>query len=583
MNDDCELHLIGAPISEGVAIGRLFVMNNEEQLLVPEFAIETNEVEHEISRYRRALSSSRKDLIQLKSFLSDEESNEAVTIIDTHIQMLEDPFMTTFVEKKIRSRLLNTESVFRSVMGEYEKQFSLRGDQFFQQRLIDVKDLSQRILKHLHPRSEEEEAIPKYAVICAQELVPSHTAEACVSKVSAFISEIGGVTSHAALIARAKGIPFVANIDFDQVKDFEGKPIIVDGSLGKVIINPSKDTLFYYQKMKADIAIRYEKLTKDLQEETKTLDHVEINLYANIESLLDMDHIHFKGAKGIGLFRSEFLFLQKNLFEVLEEEQFMLYLQILNKAKDMPITFRVFDFGSDKGLFGTAWPEEPNPALGCRAIRFLLHQKEVFIRQVRAVLRCSQYGKIKLMFPLIIDVEEFRKAKALVHQVMEDLKAEGIGYDQKISIGCMIEVPSAAISSDFIAKEADFLSIGTNDLVQYTLAIDRTNPMLTDYYQPAHPSILKLIDCVIQNGLKEQSEIYVCGEMASSPIFTELLIGLGIRNLSCAPRHIPWIKNIIRKIDANEAKKFAMHILNLQTAQEVEALLKSRHEQYVIN
>lgn len=321
-------------------------------------------------------------------------------------------------------------------------------------------------------------------------------------------------------------------------------------------------------------------LSQTLKAETTTLDGEEIGLFANVENVLDMDHIHFKGAQGIGLFRSEFLFLQKNLFEISEEEQFMLYLQILNKAKDIPVTFRVFDFGSDKGVTGTAWPEEPNPALGCRAIRFLLHQKEVFRRQLRAILRCSQYGELRLMFPLIADVEEFRIAKGVVFDVMNQLSAEGIGFDENIAIGCMVEVPSAALASDFLAKEADFLSIGTNDLVQYTLAVDRTNPMLTDYYQPAHPSILRLIKLVVENGRVGGSDVYVCGEMASSPLFTELLVGLGIRNLSCAPRHIPWIKKMIQNINTEESKEFATHLLSLETCKEIEETLKKRHERY---
>lgn len=576
MKCDSELYLEGAPISEGVAIGKLYAMDTEEKLFIPEFSINSEEVDHEISRYRNAISSSRNDLVQLQSFLSDEGSNEAVSIIDTHIQMLEDPLMTTFVEKKIRSQLQNTETVFRSVMGDYERQFSARGDQFFQQRLIDVKDLSQRIMKHLHPIGECDHYIPRHAVICAKELVPSDTAEACISKVSAFISEIGGVTSHAALIARAKGIPFVANIDFEKLKEFDGSLIIVDGTEGKIIINPSKSTLQSYEAIKEDI----EMLSEELDPETQSLDGVDVGLYANIENVLDMDHIHFRGAQGIGLFRSEFLFLQDNLFTVSEEDQFILYLQILNKAKDLPVTFRVFDFGSDKGLAATPWPEESNPALGCRAIRFLLNQQGIFRRQLRAILRASQYGRVKLMFPLIIDLQEYRKAKNIVYDVMDQLKAENVAFDENISIGCMIEVPSAALTSDSIAKEADFLSIGTNDLVQYMLAIDRANPTLTGYYQPAHPSILKLIKFIVENGVKQNAEVYVCGEMASSPLFTELLLGLGIRNLSCAPRHIPWIKKMVQNISVTDSKDFATQLLSLQTSEEIEKALKKRYEKY---
>ncbi len=578
-NVDNEIHLSGTPISDGVAIGRLYLISQDEQPLIPEFSIEKDQVDKEISRYRNALSSSREDLIQLQGFLSDEGTGEASSIIDTHIQMLEDPFITTFIEKKIRSQLQNTESVFRSVMGEYEKKFVTRGDQYFQQRLIDVKDLSCRILKHLYPTNEGTQHIPFHAVLCAKEFVPSHTAEACVSKVSAFLSEIGGATSHAALIARSKGIPFVANLNYVKLKKHEGSLIIIDGTSGKVIVNPSGETLKKFQQIKDGILEDYEQLIQELEDEPFEQADLGVKLFANVANISDIDSANSCRAQGIGLFRTEFLFLQDNLFEISEEEQFEIYLQVINKASDLPVTFRFFDFGSDKGLYGSDYPEEPNPALGCRATRFLLKEKVVFERQVRALLRASQYGKMKLMFPLIMDLEEFNLAKNFVLNVMGQLLAEGKTVDRSIPIGCMIEVPSAALTSDLLAGASDFFSIGTNDLLQYTLAVDRANPIVTDLYYPAHPSILRLIRLIVDNAKAKGKEVYVCGEMASSPLFVEMLLGLGIRKLSCAPRHIPWTRNMLRKIDLEDAREFATHLLSLSSTEMIEEAIKKRHEE----
>ena len=568
-----EYYLSGFPVSEGVAIGKLYILSEQDNEFIPEFAINSEEVDREIQRYRTALSSSRQDLQQLQEFLSDEGSHEAVTIIDTHIQMLEDPFITTFVEQKIKQMLQNTESVFRSVIGEYEKKFVAISDTFFKQRLVDVKDVSQRILKHLYPKQEEAEHLPANAVIFAKELIPSHTAEACVSKVCAFISELGGQTSHAALIARAKGIPYVANIEMKSLEKAEGSIVIVDGLSGKVILNPSSQTLESYQKLKKDIIEEYQRLVDGIDLEAVTLDQKTVHIWANIEKTSDLDHPYFQGAEGIGLLRSEFLFLQREIFSVSEQEQYTMYAEIIKKAGHLPIIFRVFDLGGDKGLFKEAALEEPNPALGCRAIRFLLHYRDFFKRQLRAILRASVNGDVSLLFPLITDLDELRSVKKVINEVKAELLLEGEVFAGNLPIGCMIEIPSAALTCPSLAKECDFFSIGTNDLVQYALATDRSHPLLHGSYKPAHPSILKMLKMIIEAGILTNKRVSICGEMASNPIFTKLLLGLGIEHLSCAPRHIPLIKRMIRSISYSEAQELAEKISLLDSAREIEALL----------
>ena len=568
--------LAGSSLSEGVAIGQLYFLADEPEITLPSFSIHLHEVDREIQRYRQALSSSRKDLEQLQLFLVAEGSNEAIGIIDTHIQMLEDPLMTTIVEEKIQQMLLNTESVFRSVIGDYEKKFISIEDEFFKQRWVDVKDLSHRILKHLYPKNQQEKELPKEAILFAKEFTPSLTVEGALSKVGAFLAEIGGETSHAALIARANGIPFVAHLDMDLLKKAEGTIVIVDGLEGKVILFPSDETIHHYKSVKKDLFENDQRLVEELFLESKTKDGRTIHLYTNVDKLSDLDHEYFQGSEGIGLFRSEFLFLQHEILSISEQEQYIYYCEMIKKAKDLPIVFRVFDLGGDKGLLTEKNLEEPNPALGCRGIRFLLYYKQLFKKQLRAILRAAYHGNVSLLFPLIADVEELKEVKRMLLEVEKELENERVVHAKKIPVGCMIEVPSAVLTSDILADESDFFSIGTNDLVQYTLAIDRCHPILNQSYRGVHPSIIRMLRDVVDVGVKKGIKVSVCGEMASNPLFTELLIGLGIEALSCPPRHIPMIKKRIRSTNYAFAKDLSKKILDCKTSSEIEEhLLKT--------
>jgi len=571
-----EVCLKGAPVSEGIAIGALFLLEETTEETLVEFSISGEEVEGEVTRYRSAIHSSREDLTNLHSFLAKEGSEEAASIIDSHIHMLEDPFLTTFMETRIRQMRKNTESVFQSVMGEYEREFSKVSDDHFQARLLDIKDLSKRIMNNLNfKHSIPLREIPNRSIIFAREITPSSIAEASGPEVSGFVTEIGGATSHAALIARSQGIPYVTNIDISLVQSAQQGVAIIDGNKGIVILNPKPETLEKYLKL---LELQGNKVESGAGE-ARTTDGIAIQLLTNSEKLEELDEIKGIEISGVGLFRTEFLFLEREISSVTEEEQYTLYKEAIDRAKGMPITFRVFDVGGDKGKIDLPEPEA-NPALGCRAIRYLLKRPEIFKRQLRALLRLSVDGRVRILLPLISDIEEVIQSKKLITEVALELSQQGVPIPDTIPIGCMIEVPSAVMMCDLIAEESDFLSIGTNDLLQYNLAVDRMNQASYAYSRCSHPSLIRMIRRVIEECSKRDTPVSVCGEMASDPLMIPLLVGMGIRRLSCAARHLPGVRERISTLSLSACEKKADEVLKLKTAQEIEAALADITPEY---
>lgn len=578
-----EMRYQGAPVSEGVAIGIPYFLNSFQEESIPEFPISVGEIEREITRYRRALFLSREDLQRLQNDLVKEGlgATVAVTIIDTHIQMLEDPFITTHMEDSIRHMLQNTESVFRFVIHEYEQRFSQTQDCFFQQRLIDVLDVSKRILGHLHPISSSVlNEIPDNSIIFAKELNPSYAASIQASRVKALVIQLGGGNSHSALIARAKGIPFVSSIDLQLLQSARGKWVIVDGISGEIIINPLPKTIEKYRRLQKNLLTQYHLLEQDNRLPADTLDGLEIHLYANISDVSDLEALQRQNLKGVGLYRSEYLVLENPQMIYSEQEQYKAYVEILQKAGGLPVSIRVFDIGGDKhpNLF-LEEEREMNPVLGCRGIRFLLRFKEIFRTQLRALLRAAAFGKLNLILPLISDIEELRSSKKFIETVKEELRQEGYLIPETIPIGSMIEVPSAVMISDFIARECDFLSFGSNDLIQYTLGVDRSNPLMSDLCYPAHPSVIRLMKKTVDEAKKADKLIYFCGEIASNPHFIPLLIGLGITHFSCSPRFIPPLKEVIRRCTVAYTENLAAHILTLATYSEISLALQDAHRE----
>ncbi len=547
MREEEILH--GISLSEGVAIGTPFFLSNQEEE-TPEFEITISEVDEEIARYRNALFSSKEDLELIQCTLEGEGSEDAVTIIDTHIQMLKDPMMTVTVEEKIRQMKQNTEAVFKSVITDYENRFfSATKDLFFQERMADVNDLSKRILRHLGKKPKKAVIdIPHNSILVARVLTPSDVISLPVECAIGFITEKGGENSHAALIARGRGIPFVSGIDISKILV---SPLILNGIKGKVILNPTSKTLAASKKIRT--ALKKQEII--VLEKAETIDGHKIKVFANVGNLNDLDLIHESGAEGIGLFRTEYLFSHHVSLFASEEEQYEIYCKIIQSMKGLPVVFRVFDVGADKYVEFFKEPLE-----GLRGIRFLLTRREIFITQLSALTRATEHGDVRILLPFISDIHELLESKKILSEIS----------NKKIPLGCMIELPSAVLTSDFLSKECDFLSIGTNDLIQYSLGLDRASSYTDELFQPIHPSILRMVNIVA--GL--QKPVTICGEIASNPLLIPLLIGLGIKEFSASPRFIPAIKKVIQNTKFSDAQILAQKALMLPTAREIARLIE---------
>lgn len=572
-----EMRLRGYPICPGIAIGRpLFFTVAEEN--IPEFSIPDDKIDSEVDRYYRALKHSRRDLVSLQKRLQNEGGTEAADILRSHLEIMHDPMMTVEVEEAIREKGKNTEYVFKSVIGEYEKKFLKITDEFFRERLKDFQDISRRIIGHLrkHERCTLAE-LTTPSIVFAHELSPSDTAEANTEVIEAFVTRSGAETSHVAIMARAKGIPFVSNVDFPDLTVSVPPLVIVDGCEGEVIINPSKETVKHYKQEQKQLKIKVQGLQNTGCLEAETVDGYKTRLSANIEMFNELDTLHQYGGEGVGLFRSEYLFLARDAFPS-EEEQFLVYRSLVEKVGGHPAVIRTFDIGGDKlGNFHISRYEK-NPYLGCRAIRLMLKERNVFKTQLRAILRASAFGEVSILFPMISGVLELREAKEIVEEAKEELLHMGVPFARNIPMGCMIEVPSAAITADILVNECDFLSIGTNDLVQYSLAVDRGNPAMSYLYTPSHPSIIRMIKMVVDEGERANKPVSVCGEIAADPQFTPLLLGLGVHELSISSPSLPVIKNVIRRLSIVDAQKLAEQILSCSTPLEVEAALADAYK-----
>lgn len=575
-----EFRLQGSSVSEGVAVGPLFLMPDSLDEAVIEFSIPKSNLEFEIKRYYGALEKSREDLLFIQFNLKKEKSKEALEIIDTHIQMLQDPLMTLQIEEKIRMSQKNAESVFSSVIRDYEKKFAKLKDPFFQQRIVDVLDVSKRVLDHLEGKNKVSFSdIPQGAIIFTKEIVPSHIATLQAARIGAVVTHQGGGSSHAALIARSKGIPYVSNIDIALFHEMRESSVIVDGKSGEVIVHPSSCTLKKYQEIKTRIKTTHQLLQQDLFPVIETTDGYPVHVYANVGNLMDLEDMHAYRPEGVGLFRSEYLFLEKNTVFLSEEEQVKSYKEVAESTKGLPIVVRVFDIGGDKNPDAFLENEkEANPVLGCRGIRYLLRHPTVFRTQLRAIMKAFKDVDAKILLPLISDPQEIIEAKKMIASVQEELKEQGCIQDKVFPLGCMIEVPSAAFLCDVIAKEVDFLSIGTNDLVQYTLGMDRSNPLMQDFFSPTHPSVIRMIKMIAMEAKRQGKALTVCGEMAGSPLFIPLLLGLGLNQFSCPPRHIPLVKRAARKYSLLECFKIAQKALLMGSHVEIFELLSTLAE-----
>lgn len=556
MKKQSELWFEGTPVSAGIAMGEPFFLKLEEEFVL-EKSIELADVDQEITRYRQALLYSREDLQKLQLDLKGSQDVEG--ILGSHIQMLEDPLITTEVEEKIREKLRNTESVFQSVICDYQKTYQTQ-DCFFQDRLGDVMDLAKRVLGHLRPVTDRRESseTPLHSIVFASKLTPSYTAAVQSSQVHAFVTLYGGGNSHAALIARAKGIPYVICPDLEKLDSAEVDFVIVDGHTGKIIINPTEETKTKFTRKQELLARQNLAFCQLASLCTETRDGFSAQVLANIGDMGDLKDLKKSGADGVGLFRTEYLFLESIQSLPSEEFQEKIYREVIELVAGSPVVIRVFDVGGDK-QFGSllSLPREPNPMLGARGIRFLFRHPDLFRTQLRAIFRAAKAGDVRILLPFICDESELLLAKEIVKEAQQEAS---------LPLGCMIEVPSAALLCDHLARHADFFAIGTNDLQQYALGKDRNSCDKTEESTLIHPSVLRMVRMVAAEAKRSNKGVSVCGEIASNPQMIPLLLGLGITQFSCSPRYIPHVKQAIRQTLFKEAQELAEEILSLSTS-----------------
>lgn len=568
-----EIILNGCPICRGIAIGKPFFLNRDD-FAIFEMCIPPSLTQREIERYRQALSRTKQDLKRLQKQLEIESAIEGSQILEAQLEMLHDPLLTIEIEQGIEQTKKNAEFVFQQVLLKYQERFQALDDSFFRERFKDIQDLSRRILGYLNESGNLSlNDVPVQSIVCAEELTASDVAGVNAFLVSAFVTETGGMTAHAAIIAKAKGIPYLTNIHLKSLREKVPQLMIVDACSGVLILNPSQETLNKYERIDHQMQRQVQILRQGIQWPAETFDGYSVRLCANLDVAQEVHLVHELGGAGVGLFRSEYIFLPKSEIPS-EEEQFQIYSRLVEQINHLPLVIRTFDLGGDKAYLHNSFSADRNPFVGSRATRFLLKEQELFKSQLRAILRASLHGKgnVSILLPMIATLSEFREAKRLIEEMRQDLKVF-----HPIRIGCMIEVPSAAMIIDHFAKECDFFSIGTNDLVQYALAVDRSDQSSSEFYEPTDPSIIRFIKLITSEANKAQIPVSVCGEIASDPRFTAVLLGLGVQELSVAPRYLPFIKNAIRHTSIVDAVHLAEKALSLKTAQEVLALLTSHY------
>ena len=571
-----EIILKGIPAASGIAEGPSFILDKQD-FIIPPRAIMEKEVPIEIARFEEALIKTREEILGIQKKISSEVLSQHAQIFDAHLLVLEDRILIEEVIKRIKAEKLSSEYVFSEVLKKYVKIFSAIEDEYLRERVGDVNDVGRRILKNLMDENKlhELDNLTEALVIVSHDLSPSDTASMYNKNIKAFVTDVGGRTAHTAIMAKTLGIPAVVGLKDATLRIKNQDYIIVDGRKGLVIIHPTEETKASYRDLQSRMVKfrgQFEEI-KDLPAETT--DGKKVVVAANLELPEEIPVVLEQGAEGIGLFRSEYFYMNRVDLPS-EEEQFEAYKKVVEALLPEKVTIRTLDLGGDKFISSLEVPRDMYPFLGWRAIRFCLERPDIFKTQLRAILRASAFGKVRLMYPMISGPSEFRQANAVLREVMTNLKDEKIAFDEDILVGVMIEVPSAAMTSDMLAKEADFFSIGTNDLVQYTLAVDRVNQQTDDLYDPGHPAILRLIKRTIEAAHKENISVGLCGEMSSDPVLALVLLGLNLDEFSMSPVSIPQIKKLIRSVSLKDAQGVAEEVMQLSTGEEVGELSRKR-------
>jgi phosphotransferase system enzyme I (PtsI) len=558
----------GISVSPGIATGRIWLLEKKE-MDISSYLIPPGARQKEIERFWKAVGKSREQLQEIRQRLAEELGQDHAYIIDTHLQILEDRMLVEGVIQRIENNLINAEMALKDVQVAFAAAFRRIEDEYLRERHSDVDDVINRVMGNLAGHWAQLPDLPPDSIIVASDLAPSETAQLDKEKVVALATERGGRTSHTSIMARSLGIPAVVGLKDILSASTHGAPAILDGNAGFIVINPLEETARHYRLLQTKYRYYEKELQKLKGEPAVTLDGHRVSLLANIELPREVVTVLQHGGEGVGLYRTEFLYMNRGDLPG-EEEHLEVYRKLVKFLKGKPATIRTLDVGGDKVMTGRFHPQE-NPALGLRAIRFCLREVDIFKTQLRAILRASHHGPLKILFPMISGVEELRQARRILEDCKEELRREKIPFDPKVPVGTMIEVPSAAAVADLLARECDFFSIGTNDLIQYSLAIDRMDQNVSHLYHPLHPAILRTLQGIFRAARSRRIPVAMCGEMAGEAVYTLILLGMGLREFSMNPLSLTRVKKIILSVSVAEAEEMFQNALHFATADEVDA------------
>lgn len=563
----------GIGASSGIAMGQAFVIPTWEWDF-PEKMIDVTDLSYEFERLYDGIRSSKDELEIIKQEIKDVVGQDQAYIFDAHLAILEDPIFMNEIQGIIELQYKAAEVAVKEVIDKFVDMFNLIDDEYMKERALDIKDVGNRLLKHLlGDTSSTVPPIDHPYILVAKELTPSQLAHLEPANVLGLLTILGGTHSHVSIMARAMSVPYVLGLEGKLLRPIQnGDFLIIDGQEGTLYINPDKITIERYQARKKNWLEFKESLQEIADVAPVTLDKSYVNLHANINSVLEIDQVLRNGASGVGLFRTEYLYMDRDSLPS-EDEQYEVYRHAARQLKGRPIVIRTLDIGGDKKLDYLPLAKEDNPFLGYRAIRISLDRKDLFMTQLRAILRASHYGNVKIMYPMVTSLDEVRQAKALLEKAKAELHAQGLPYNANIEVGLTIEVPAAALIADVLASEVNFMSIGTNDLVQYVLAVDRMNENIAHLYNPYHPAVIRLLKHVIDSAKSVGIPVGVCGEMAGDIRALPIWLGLGIEELSISVQTLLQVKHRLLSSDAKKCKQLVNEILVCKTSDEIIELL----------
>jgi len=568
-----ELIVQGIAASNGIAYGQVFVYV-QSHIEVPSYSVDPAKRVDEIARFEQALVVTRQQVQKIRDAVEKNLGPDEAAIFDAHLLVLEDQALISETIREFETTGRNIETCFNAVARRYIQAFAEIADEYFRERAGDLKDVAQRVLQNLLGQSAVNlSQLIEKRIVVANDITPSDSASIDRSQALAIVTDTGSKTSHAVIVARSLKIPAIVGVRELTKSVRDGDWAIVDGYEGVVIVNPSEQTLFRYGQIRQQKTSFEHRVLAENQQPAVTLDGVAVKLMANIERVEETGLVKECRAEGVGLFRTEYLYLNSARIPN-EQEQFLAYKAVAEALAPYPVVIRTLDLGGDKPLAGNPdlFPKEDNPFMGYRAIRFCLENPEIFKDQLRAILLASSYGKVKIMYPMISGGEELSRANALLAECKKELRAHGQPFDDRIEVGSMIEIPSAAMTADLLAKQCQFFSIGTNDLIQYMIAIDRVNDHIAHLYEPTHPAVVRMLKRIVDDAHAARIPVAVCGEMAGDPMFAPLLLGLGIDELSMTPTLLPTVKYLVRLMTMADARKLAEAALTQTSATEIYAL-----------